>query len=215
MDKKEYYLGLDVGTESVGWAVTDENYNVIRKKGKSLWGVRLFDEAQTAAQRRIFRTSRRRNDRKKQRIQLLQELLAKEINKADNKFYFRLRDSAFWAEDKEENQIYSLFNDKCFTDVDYGKKYPTIYHLRKSLLIDEEKPDIRLIYLALHHLMKNRGHFLFNGSIEKVTAFENTFNTFKECLEENFDVFLECNSLSKFESVLKTKTLAKQKNAPN
>lgn len=23
---KKYYLGLDIGTNSVGWAVTDENY---------------------------------------------------------------------------------------------------------------------------------------------------------------------------------------------
>ena len=25
---KKYYLGLDIGTNSVGWAVTDENYNL-------------------------------------------------------------------------------------------------------------------------------------------------------------------------------------------
>lgn len=38
-----YYIGLDIGTNSVGWAVTDPEYNIIRKNGKSLWGVRLFD----------------------------------------------------------------------------------------------------------------------------------------------------------------------------
>ncbi len=32
----KYYLGLDMGTNSVEWAVTDENYNLIRKKGKDL-----------------------------------------------------------------------------------------------------------------------------------------------------------------------------------
>lgn len=30
--EKKYYLGLDMGTSSVGWAVTDENYNICRKK---------------------------------------------------------------------------------------------------------------------------------------------------------------------------------------
>ena len=30
MVNKEYYLGLDMGTNSVGWAVTDENYQLIR-----------------------------------------------------------------------------------------------------------------------------------------------------------------------------------------
>lgn len=58
MDK--YYLGFDIGTSSLGWAVTDADYNLVRVKGKDLWGVRLFDEAKTAAERRGYRTSRRR-----------------------------------------------------------------------------------------------------------------------------------------------------------
>lgn len=211
MDNNKYYLGLDIGTNSVGWAVTDMGYNVVRKKGKSLWGVRLFDEAVAGVDRRVFRTGRRRNDRKKQRIKLLQELLAKEINKVDEKFYLRLQDSAFWAEDKTENQIYSLFNDEGFNDVDYNKKYPTIYHLRKDLLINDDKHDIRLIYLALHHIVKNRGHFLFSGSIEKVTAFKNTFDTFKVCLEEELEIFLECGSIDEFENILKNKNINKTK----
>ena len=45
--EKEYYLGLDIGTDSVGWAVTDPEYHVLRRKGKALWGVRLFDAANT------------------------------------------------------------------------------------------------------------------------------------------------------------------------
>ena len=36
-----YYIGLDVGTNSVGWAVTDPEYNVLRFKGNSMWGARL------------------------------------------------------------------------------------------------------------------------------------------------------------------------------
>lgn len=31
----KYYLGLDIGTTSVGWAVTDENMNLLRKKGQT------------------------------------------------------------------------------------------------------------------------------------------------------------------------------------
>ena len=30
---KKYYLGLDIGTNSVGWAVTDENYNLCKYAG--------------------------------------------------------------------------------------------------------------------------------------------------------------------------------------
>ena len=40
---KKYYLGLDIGTNSVGWAVTDEEYNLCRFRGKDMWGIRLFD----------------------------------------------------------------------------------------------------------------------------------------------------------------------------
>ena len=28
-DDKEWYLGLDIGTNSVGWAVTDKEYDVV------------------------------------------------------------------------------------------------------------------------------------------------------------------------------------------
>lgn len=47
-EKMEYYLGLDMGTNSVGWAVTDKEYRLMRAKGKDLWGVRLFERANTA-----------------------------------------------------------------------------------------------------------------------------------------------------------------------
>ena len=60
MKNKEWYLGLDVGSASVGWAATDSNYKLLRKNKKRLWGARLFEEATTAADRRVFRAGRRR-----------------------------------------------------------------------------------------------------------------------------------------------------------
>ena len=56
----KYYIGLDMGTSSLGWAVTDDKYRLLRKKGKDMWGVRLFDEADTAAARRTNRVAKRR-----------------------------------------------------------------------------------------------------------------------------------------------------------
>ena len=56
---QDYYLGLDIGTGSLGWAVTDSNYQILKKHGKMLWGVRLFESAKTAEERRTFRTARR------------------------------------------------------------------------------------------------------------------------------------------------------------
>ena len=70
---KEYYVGLDIGTDSIGWAVTDTEYRLIKKLGQDFWGAYLFDEAKTAAERRGFRTARRRIARTHHRLMLLQE----------------------------------------------------------------------------------------------------------------------------------------------
>ena len=161
-----------MGTSSVGWAVTDLNYNVQKFNGKAMWGVRLFDEAKTAEERRTFRSGRRRNQRETQRIALLQELFAEEIAKKDFGFFVRLKDSKYYVEDKDEQQPNTLFNDKNFNDKDYGKKYPTIYHLRKELIENKEEHDIRLVYLAIHHILKHRGHFLFDGDFSDVADLE-------------------------------------------
>ena len=77
----EYYLAFDIGTDSVGWAVTDLNYNLERLNGKYMWGTRLFEAGKTAAERRSFRAARRRLQRRTQRIRLLQEIFAEEISK--------------------------------------------------------------------------------------------------------------------------------------
>lgn len=206
---RKYFLGLDIGTDSVGWAVTDANYQILRRKGKSMWGVRLFDAANTAAERRMFRTGRRRYQRRRQRITLLQELFAEEMGKVDTAFFQRLNDSAYWMEDKQEPQIYSLFSSADYTDVDYYKEYPAIYHLRSALLREKKPFDIRLCYLAIHHLMKHRGHFLFSGDIGNVTSFHTTFQTFLDCLEDELDLKLECPSENVFEEILKDKTKGK------
>ena len=69
MEQKPYFLGLDIGTDSVGWAVTNTEYRIRKENGKALWGVRLFDSAETAEERRNSRVSRRRIERRRQRCQ--------------------------------------------------------------------------------------------------------------------------------------------------
>lgn len=158
-----WYLGLDMGTNSLGWAVTDPEYNVIRKSGKALWGVRLFEEGETAAERRGFRTARRRTQRRSRRIDLLQELFARAVAEKDPGFFQRLNDSRYLPEDKHVQQRNALFCDPGYTDKDYYKAYPTIYHLRKALMEEDGPFDVRLVYLAVHHIIKHRGHFLFDS----------------------------------------------------
>ena len=139
---KDYYLGLDIGTGSVGWAVTDENYNICKYKKRAMWGIRLFAGANTAADRRLKRGVRRRLSRKKQRIDLLQEIFAEEINKVDPTFFIRLNESRLHMEDKTIKELHPLFIDKEYSDIDYYKEYPTIFHLRKELIHNPENHEI-------------------------------------------------------------------------
>lgn len=191
--REDYYLGVDIGTNSVGWAVTDENYRLVRFNGKTMWGSRLFDEAQTAEKRRLSRTLRRRLQRRRWRIELLQELFSEEICKVDPGFFQRLKDSTFLPEDKHSHQTNTLFYDTNYTDVEFHREYPTIYHLRKELIQNEEKKDIRLVYLAIHHIIKHRGHFLFSGTIENAISFECAFDKMSQCIRDEFEIELNCN----------------------
>ena len=179
MENKVWYLGLDIGTASVGWAATDTEYKIIRKNKKRLWGVRLFEEATTAQERRTYRSNRRRLARRKWRLYLLEELFSEEIAKVDSNFYLKLRESKYHYKDKTHKVPFAIFNDKDYTDKDYYKEYPTIYHLRTSLMTEKE-PDIRKVFLAIHHILKNRGHFLLQGQSFKDG---NINNLIKELLE--------------------------------
>lgn len=189
MVKGDYYLGLDLGTNSVGWAVTDLEYNLLRAKGKDLWGVRLFDEAQTAANRRLKRTARRRIERNKARKALLKEFFADEIDKVDPAFYIKLNESFFKLKDRsvENQQPYSLFNDFNFTDKDFHEKYKTIFHLRSDLIHSDKAFDVRLVFLAIYNMFSHRGHFL-NATLDAEkndTGFENAYAEMIEVLEEH------------------------------
>ena len=181
--KKNYSIGLDIGTTSVGWAVIDsDNYNIIRKGNKNLWGVRLFDEADTAEQRRLFRNNRRRFDRRRERIHLLQEEFKDEMNKVDTDFYTKLKES-FFKETDVQNKTITISKEEKKMIKEYNKKYPTIYHLREALIESNQKYDIRLVYLALHHMIKYRGNFLYDNKNFKTSSSEIKEKMEQTCLE--------------------------------
>lgn len=183
---EKFYLGLDIGTESVGIACTDENYRLLRAKRRDLWAVRLFDEAQPAVNRRTKRAARRRLMRRERRIDLLQEIFAPYIG--DDTFFLRLNNSPLWLEDKDEKLSgkYCLFADKNYTDKDFHREYQTIYHLRKELCDGKKKVDIRLFYLAIHHIIKYRGHFLYDGSLAEIRNISKLFAELNDACEEVF-----------------------------
>lgn len=183
-----YYIGLDCGTSSVGWAVTDPTYHLLRAKGQTLWGAHLFEEAETAAERRTHRSARRCGERAKGRLKLLRVLFQDEIYPVDREFYKRLHESFYYEEDKKlrQNSKNTLFNDSNFNDKDYHKKYPTIWHLRQAIIHAQSAQhfDIRLYYLAIQHIYKHRGHFLIDGPLKNVaTQFDQIFMEFCDTAE--------------------------------
>ena len=103
----------------------------------------------------------------------------------DSSFFHRLDDSFLVPEDKRGSK-YPIFATLA-EEKEYHKNFPTIYHLRKQLAESNEKADLRLIYLALAHMIKYRGHFLYeeyfdikNNDIQKIfnefiSIYDNTF----------------------------------------
>ncbi len=148
-----YSIGLDMGTGSVGWAVTDENGKLLYFKKQPTWGSRLFDSAQPASEARTHRGQRRRYVRRRWRLDLLQALFRDEMNLVDPGFFERINHSRTVEGDP-------IFNGSDFTKADYYDRFPTIYHLRKWLMETDDKADLRLIYLAMHNIVKHRGNFL-------------------------------------------------------
>lgn len=212
--KQDYYIGLDMGTESVGWAVTDVDYNLVKKRGQDYWGVYLFDEAKTAQGRRASRTNRRRLARVRHRLNLLQELFDSEISAKDFGFFYRLENSKYFDEDKPEiaRGKFLLFNDKDFGDKEYYKNYPTIFHLRNALRTQEIK-DVRLLYLAVHHILKNRGHFLFGEQDFKVNDASDVSGEFEKInrfLRENDGAELDREKIPEIFETLCNVDLAKR-----
>ena len=180
-----YYLGLDIGTDSVGYAVTDENYTLKKFRGEPMWGATLFEAANTAADRRAHRTARRRLDRTQQRVNLLNELFAAEIGKTDPYFFIRRKESALYEEDAQHGV--KIFAGEGITDKEYHEKYPTIHHLILELMNSTQPHDVRLVYLACAWLVANRGHFLFDvpaDHVAEVLDFNKVYGDFCEYLNE-------------------------------
>lgn len=212
MSSNDYYIGLDLGTNSVGWAVTSTDYKLDRFKQQDMWGIRLFEEAKTAEKRRSYRIRRRLNARKKERLRLVQSIFAEEMAKKDNEFFLRLKESKFILSDKNVDTLNILFNDKNYTDRNYYAEFPTIAHLKKAFIDGEKITDIRKLYLVVAHYMKHRGHFLVPTlDAEKFIEFENVFDKLQEYLDENYGFKFNISDMEAFKNTLKNPALGKKR----
>ena len=202
-EQKDYYLGLDVGTDSVGYAVTGEDYALLKHKGEPMWGVHLFEGGQDAAERRAHRTARRRIDRRQQRVSLVEELFAPEIGKVDPQFFLRRRASAMYGEDYP--YAVRLFDGGNLSDKAYHRRYPTIHHLILELMTSDAPHDVRLVFLACAWLVAHRGHFLFDidgAQTEELLDFNKVYTEFCEYFRQQ-EYALPWDAKTKADTVLR------------
>ncbi len=180
--QKNYFVGLDIGTDSVGYAVADTSYALCKFHGEPMWGVTLFDEASGSDERRAFRTARRRLDRRQQRVRLLGELFAADISKVDPSFFIRLRESSLLAQDTSDGESFRLFTEP-HQEKAYHEAYPTIHHLLMKLMEDEIPHDVREVYLACQWLVAHRGHFLNEVDKENIEGVKDFGKVYTDLVE--------------------------------
>ena len=192
-----------------------------------MWGVRLFDEAETAETTRGKRGMRRRIERRKKRLKYLREIFEPHIG-FDPSFFIRMEESFYQKDDttnKTINTPYPLFQgivgegESFINEKEYYKTYPTIYHLRQRLIQDPTQADIRLVYLALHHILKFRGHFVNQGqdfnleNSDVITSLDELLRTYNT-LQGEVSVFpYESEYLSDANKILTNQSTSKSKKA--
>lgn len=72
-----------------------------------------------------------------------------------------------------------------------------------------EPHDIRLVYLAIHHILKNRGHFLIDGELSKANSFDAAFYQMKEVLCNELDLEIDGENTTEVERTLRDRNISK------
>ena len=209
MSKTFYNIGLDIGTNSVGWAVVGKDGNIIEKTGKYLWGSRLFAEGQNKKERRGFRSSRRRYQRRKIRLNTLNCLVKEDMDLVDAEFFNKMELTYQIKQDREWSVQFFKCREEMHEKLGGAK---TIYHLRKKCM-GEEQVDFRLVYLCLHHILKYRGNFLYEGqtfSLENQNLAEDLVELFSLISEQLDAEIVEVRAINEVAKIFDNAQLKKK-----
>lgn len=178
----KYSLGLDIGTTSIGWAVTNEDKNRIEDVG-----VRIFERPENpkngeslAKPRRDARSTRRRLHRRRQRLDYLK--------------HFFIEHNLLSAA-----QIQDLF----VYDEKHTHKDP--YELRAKAI--REKVSNDELFIALYHIAKRRGYKSNRKSVEEQ---DKESGRVLKAIKENRPL-LEQYNYSVAQTLLEDKKFAKHK----
>ena len=214
--KDDYIVGLDIGTDSCGWVAMNSNNDILKLQGKTAIGSRLFEGGKSAAERRLFRTTHRRIKRRRWRLKLLEEFFDPYMAEVDPYFFARLKESGLSPLDKRKT-VSSIVFPTAAEDKKFYDDYPTIYHLRYKLMTEDEKFDLREVYLAIHHIIKYRGNFLYNTSVKDFKASKidvkssiEKLNELYENLGLDLNVEFNISNTAEIEKVLKDKQIFKR-----
>lgn len=214
-----YGISLDMGTNSIGWAVVwdsgDKADQIVVRKGKRLYGARLFDAAEDSKKYRSARSARRTLGKKIWRLNLLKGVFKDYVLNEDKDFFKNLH----LTQTHQGSNI--LFREPNYQDKDCFREFPTIYHLRKALSNPEQIEQFkarglyyRFLFLAAHDMLKNRGHFLIasdldfsnttniaeqkvtllNEIVEEILEFANANNESEKAIPEKDEVIAEINN---------------------
>lgn len=158
-------IGVDPGSASTGYgSVSFDPWTRRYIPETAHFSSFIFPMPEDCKARREARCRRRNLVRKKMRVDLVKEMFRPAIDKIDPLFFKRLENSPLLLEDKDEELTskYILFSDPDFTDKDFFRLYPTVYHLRQACL-NGDVHDPRFLFLACLSIIKHPGHFLNKG----------------------------------------------------
>ena len=171
---EEYYLGLDIGTNSVGYAVTDPQYKILKYHGEPMWGSHVFEEGSQCAERRGFRTARRRLNRRQQRVRFVQEIFAHEIEKVDKE-----NNSFAWIKRKAQGRIYPWnYEEKIDVDASEQAFIDKMTNQCSYLPGEDVLPKYSLLYCK-YEVLNEINNIKINGQRITVDCKKEIFGLFK------------------------------------
>lgn len=218
---EKYHVALSLKPDAVGWAVLDDNFNLKKvypfgnKNSVLAIGADKFTPGSTAAETRAIRSNRRRLSRRKKRIGWLNDIFEPYLQPVDPTFLRRLKESSLAGSDKKFSGGI-IFNDEQ-KEKDFYKKYPTVFHLICDLSTSDKQADLRLIYLAIHNIVKYRGHFNNKTPMASFSTESINYDTLLSDIQSAFNnselgslVVLNTNQGEQMRGILLDKSLGKK-----
>lgn len=154
-------LGYDLGNQTVASTVINEDFNILKLHNKRLTSVTLFKAAQSATERRGYRSHRRnlahKRWLKKQLARWFKKRASFDVDKVVNGYKYSWVSKA--DPERKQPAVYLYLTDK--------QKYRTVWDAVDALVKDDQARlpatnagKQQLIFEICYNLLGRRGHFL-------------------------------------------------------